>query len=255
VFIPDLVITDFETSASLFGQYLRVPVIDVDNIMVIDRCKLEIDIPDEIRENYHLAKNICKFKVPGCDHFLLSTFFDPKVIKDHTALIPPILRDEIIHAPITKGSHIVVYQTSSSQQNLIEVLNGVSEETFHVYGFNIDEVKGNCILKSFSESGFISDLASAKAVVTNGGYSLISEAVFLKKAICSFPVAHQFEQFMNASYIEKLNYGSHLREFTVEGIKQFLERLPSFQKSIDQYTQHGNTETYNKLDALIATFK
>lgn len=254
-FVPDLVITDFETSASLFGQYLKVPVIDIDNILVIDRCKLDIDIPDEIRENYHLAKSICKVKVPGCDYFLISTFFHPEVSKENTVLIPPILRDEIIGAPTSQLDHVLVYQTSSSQQNLIAVLNELTDQTFFVYGSNTDEVRGNCVLKSFSEAGFISDLASAKAVITNGGYSLISEAVYLKKAVCSFPVAHQFEQFMNAAYIEKLNYGKHLRQFTAAGIREFLDALPSYQMSIDHYNQNGNVQTFEQLEALIASIK
>ncbi|OFX36034.1 MAG: hypothetical protein A2X08_08245 [Bacteroidetes bacterium GWA2_32_17] len=253
-FIPDIVITDFETSAYLYGKFLKVPIIDVDNIQVLSRCKLDIKIPSEEKFNYNLAKTICKYRVPDCNHYLLSTFFDSKIIKENTEFIPPILRNEIINAKTVYQNHILVYQTSSSQQNLTKILNEVENEKFLVYGFNIDEVKGNCILKKFSEDGFINDLATSNAVITNGGYSLISEAVYLKKPVCSFPIKNQFEQFMNAAYIEKLSYGKHLTEFNSKGISEFLDNLNIYRTSIICYTQKGNEDTFNKLDVLLSKY-
>jgi uncharacterized protein (TIGR00661 family) len=250
-FIPDLIITDFETSAYLYGKYLKVPIIDVDNIQVISRCKLDIKIPKEEKFNYNLAKTICKYRVPDCDNYLLSTFFDAKIEKENTAFIPPILRDEIINAKTEIKDHILVYQTSSSQQNLINVLNEVENEKFLVYGCNVDEVNGNCILKKFSEVGFIEDLATSKAIISNGGYSLISEAVYLHKPVCSFPITNQFEQYMNAAYIEKLNYGKHIAQFNSEGIVEFLEKLDLYYENISNYKQNGNEKTFKELDNLL----
>ncbi len=247
-FIPELVITDFETSAYLYGKYLKVPIIDVDNIQVLSRCKLDIKIPTKEKFNYNLAKTICKYRVPDCNHYLLSTFFNAEITKENTDFIPPILRDEIITAKTEYKNHILVYQTSSSQQNLIKILNEAVNEKFLVYGFNIDETNGNCTLKKFSEAGFINDLATAKAVITNGGYSLISEAIYLKKPICSYPINNQFEQFMNAAYIEKLNYGKHLKEFNSNGIAEFIENIEIYKSSISKYSQKGNDDTFNRLD-------
>lgn len=254
-FVPDIVITDFETSSYLFGKYLNVPIIDIDNIQVLSRCKLEIKVPEEEKFNYNLAKTICKYRVPGCDHYLLSTFFNPPVIKKNTELIPPILRNEIINAVPESGNHILVYQTSTSQNNLLNTLNEIKNERFIVYGCNMDMSEGYCTMKKFSEEGFIHDLTTAKAVITNGGYSLISEAVYLKKPVCSFPIKNQFEQYMNAAYIEKKSYGKHITEFTSENISLFLENLPKYQQSINQYRQDGNKEIFEKLDKLISGYK
>jgi uncharacterized protein (TIGR00661 family) len=250
-FTPDIVITDFETSVYLYAKYLKVPVIDVDNIQVISRCKLEIKLPKEEKFNFNLAKTICKYRVPDCDNYLLSTFFDAEIVKENTTFIPPILRDEIINAKTDYKNHILVYQTSSSQQNLIKVLNEVEGENFLVYGCNIDEVNGNCTLKKFSETGFIKDLATSKAIISNGGYSLISEAVYLHKPICSFPITNQFEQYMNAAYIEKLNYGKHLAEFNSKGVIEFLAKLDLYKKNINNYKQNGNQKTFKELDNLL----
>jgi uncharacterized protein (TIGR00661 family) len=254
-FTPDIVITDFETSAYLYGKYLDIPIIDIDNIQVITRCKLEIDIPSDEKDNYRIAKGITSLRVPSCYHYFLSTFFNPEIIKENTTLVPPILRDEIINAKTGTHDHILIYQTSSSQTTLLDILNDVSKEKFLVYGFNKDEVVGNCQLKSFSEIGFINDLATAKGVITNGGYSLISEAIYLKKPVCSFPVENQFEQFVNAAYIEKLNYGKHMKAFNSDGVKAFVYDLDKYVVALENYSQNGNELLFRELDNMLSTIK
>ena len=254
IFVPDIIITDFELSAFLYGKYLKIPIIDIDNIQVLSRCKIDITIPASEKTNYNIAKTICKLRVPGCDNYLLSSFFNPIVEKENTAIIPPILRNEIINAKPTNKGHIIVYQTSTSQKDIIDVFNTVGKETFLVYGFNKEAIIGNCLLKTFSEAGFIDDLASSKAVITNGGYSLISEAVYLKKPVCACPVHNQFEQFMNAAYIQKLGYGKHLESFEPNGIKAFMYDIDVYNKNLESYSQNGNIETFKMLDELLGEY-
>lgn len=128
----------------------------------------------------------------------------------------------------------------------------MKKEKFFVYGFNKSEEHGNVILKPFSEAGFIEDLASAKAVIANGGFSLISECVYLHKPVCSIPIQNQFEQFVNASYIEKLGYGRHFNEFHPDSLKAFLYSLPDFEKNLKGYKQDGNRVLFDLLDKAIA---
>jgi uncharacterized protein (TIGR00661 family) len=113
-------------------------------------------------------------------------------------------------------------------------------EKFYVFGFNKDEKQGNVQLKKFSEAEFINLLASAKAVICNGGYSFISEAVYLHKPICSVPIANQIEQFVNASYVEKYGYGRAFNNFTADNIKSFLYDINYFEKQLTGYKQQGN---------------
>jgi len=201
--------------------------------------------------NYNVAKNIIKLKVPDCRNYLITSFFHPPIIKENTGFIPPILRDEIIQTQTSYSDHILVYQTSTSQGNLIKMLQEIPKEKFHVYGFNKEEKHGNVELKPFSEDAFINDLASAKAVISNGGFSLISEAVYMKKPVCSYPISKQFEQFVNAAYIDFLKYGKHLNVFSSEGIKAFLYDLDFYRENINKYSQDGNNETLKKLEEII----
>ncbi len=250
-FKPDLVISDFDSFTFFFAKLNKIPLISIDNIQAVNRCKLDFPVPRSERNSYQIARNIIKAKVPNADHYLITSFFKAQIRKKNTSLIPPILREKILSVTGRSGEHVLVYQTSSSQNNMIPVLNQVPKTTFIVYGFNRSEIHANVILKKFSEDGFIEDLAAAKAVISNGGFSLLSEAVYLKKPICSVPVKGQFEQFVNAAYIEKCGYGRHLDDFSPDGIKAFLFDIDTFQDNINRYQQDGNQETFQKLDEVI----
>jgi uncharacterized protein (TIGR00661 family) len=251
-FTPDLVISDFESFTFLFAKFNKIPFISIDNMQVINRCKLEIAIPADEKTNYRIANNIIQVKVPGAFQYLITTFFYPPVLKNPSMLVPPIVRKEIENAEVSKGSHIIVYQTSTSQTNLIKTLQELKNETFYVYGFNKNEDHGNVKLKAFSEAGFIADLASSKAVMANGGFSFLSEAVYMHKPVCSVPIQNQFEQFVNASYIDKLGYGRHFDEFNADYLKAFLYDLPRFEENLQQYKQEGNKVLFEKLDKVIS---
>src|SRR5207302_1375663 len=112
------------------------------------------------------------------------------------------------------GDHVLVYQTSASDAGLLPTLGQMPEYKFFIYGLKRNDQKSkknavpaNCFVKEFSEQGFVDDLATSQAVVCNGGLSLIGEALYLGKPIMSVPVRNQFEQLMNARYLEKLGYG------------------------------------------------
>lgn len=247
-FVPDIVISDFESFSFFFAKEHRLPLISIDNMQVMDRCVLDITIRKEEKNNYRLAKAIVQTKVPGCDQYFISSFFDAEIKKKNTAIVPPIVRKIIQEAKTSKGKHIVMYQTSSSLNTVKEVLQQLPGETFYVYGMNRDQAVGNAIFKPFSEAGFIKDLASAKAVIANGGFSFISEAVYLKKPVYSFPIANQFEQWMNAAYIEKLGYGRHFDTLSADHLKAFLYDLPLFEKKLASYEQKGNEVLFRELD-------
>jgi len=246
-FNPQLVISDFESFTFFFAKLHKLPIISIDNMQIMSRCNLDIDISAEEKNNYKIAKQIVKVKVPACRHYFITSFFDAEIKKANTTIVPPIIRQAILDIKPTTGNHILMYQTSSSLKIVQEVLEQLPDENFFVYGMNKDYRDGNVIYKPFSESEFINDLASAKAVIANGGFSFISEAVYFKKPIYSFPIHNQFEQYMNAAYINKLGYGRHFNSLNADYLKSFLYDLPLFKKNLSNYFQDGNQLLFNKL--------
>ena len=248
-FQPEIVISDFESFSFFFAKEHRLPVISIDNMQVMDRCQLDISVSSAEKNNYRLARNIVKAKVPGCDHYFVSSFFKAAVKKKNTGIVPPIIRQAIQDAGRFSSDHILMYQTSSSLRSVKEVLQQLPEERFYVYGMNQDYKEGNVVFKPFSEAGFIKDFAGAKAVIANGGFSFISEAVYLKKPVYSFPIHNQFEQWMNAAYIQTCGYGRHYGSLEPDHLKAFLYDLPVFEKNLSSYHQNGNSVLFEQLDA------
>ncbi|MGY3089685.1 uncharacterized protein (TIGR00661 family) [Hymenobacter sp. UYAg731] len=250
-FEPEVVVSDFESFSYLFAKLRRLPIVSIDNMQIISRTKLNVAVPKSERENYQVAKSIVRAKLPHSRHYVVTTFFDLPLAKQRTTLVPPIIRPEILAAAPTNGQHVLVYQSATTQQNLVPLLQQLPDQEFRVYGFNKQESHGNVQLCAFSEAGFIADLASARAVITNGGFSLISEAVFLHKPICAIPIPAQFEQWLNAAEVQQMGYGRHFEAITADNLRAFIAGLAGFEAALASYQQEGNNVLFAGLDALL----
>jgi uncharacterized protein (TIGR00661 family) len=166
-------------------------------------------------------------------------------------MFPPILREKVLNLKPSRGEHVLVYQTSDSNLKLLEVLKEFDDE-FIIYGFHKEEESGNLKFKDFNEDEFFEDLASARAVITNGGFSLISEALYLEKPVYSIPIKKQFEQILNALYLDKLEYGEFHKDLDRESIEKFLSKLEYYRDKIKSRFKHDhNQDILRKLDEII----
>ena len=98
--------------------------------------------------------------------------------------------------------------------------------------------------------GFLHDLAGAKAVIANAGFSLVSEALHLGKPYLAIPVKNQFEQTFNAYYVDKLGYGAWWKDLGKEQIESFLFNLPFYSDNLHSYPRAGNGAILAKVDEL-----
>ena len=254
-FEPEVVISDFESWSYLFGKSHRLKVISLDNIQVMARCAHAPRMVAGHELDFRLARGLVRAKLPGCAHYLVTTFFRPPLARPRTSLHPPVLRSEILAARPEPGEHLLVYQTSDSNLRLPEILSSCGREC-RIYGFRRDleeEVRdGRLRFRPFSEASFVDDLRTARAVVANGGFTLLSESVYLHKPVLSSPVKGQFEQLLNARYLEEEGFGLCAEELSPEGLGAFLDRLPDLERRLLLYRQDGNRELLGALDALLA---
>jgi uncharacterized protein (TIGR00661 family) len=254
-FEPDVVISDFESFSYLFARNHFLPVISVDNMQIINRCKHEPSVLAGFEDSFELTKSIVKSKLPGAFHYLITTFFQPPVRKERTTLLPSILRPEILAAKPERGEHLLVYQTATTNTALPEILQR-AKLPCRIYGLRrdlqADVIEGNLTYRPFSEAGFIDDLRTARAVIAGGGYTLMSEAVYLRKPLLSIPVEGQFEQVLNARYLEELGYGAYASELTEARLSAFLAKLPFCEEALQGYTQDGNTKMVAALNEQLA---
>ena len=144
-----------------------------------------------------------------------------------------------------------VEQTSTTNAALLDGLKA-SGIPCRIYGMRrdlkADEVEGNLTFKPFSEVGFIDDLRTARGVVAGGGFTLMSEAVYLRKPVLSLPVVGQFEQEINALYLEQLKYGMYAKALDGRVLKEFLQAIPKCEEALKGYSQEGNQKMIAALD-------
>ncbi len=259
-FRPQAVITDFDSFAYLFARRRKIPILSIDNQQIIARCRHEPAIKEGVRLDYQLMRAFVKAKLPSCDSYVVTTFFTPPVRKKYaatTTLVPPVLRREILEAKpraeAARSDQVLVYGTATTDARLVQKLNKVPGARFVVYGLNADERHGNCTLKSFSEDGFVDDLAHARAVVCDGGLSVLGEAIYLKKPVYSVPLHHQFEQVMNSRYLAELGYGATASTLEPEGLRAFLADIGGYVSRLARYNQDGNRLLYSAIDRWLRT--
>jgi uncharacterized protein (TIGR00661 family) len=251
---PEVVISDFESFSWLFARVHGLPLVCIDNIQILNRCRHDERLIGEDRGDFDLARSIVKAKAPWASHYLITTFFYPEIRKKRTTLVPPILRASVLETEPDDGDHLLVYQTSPSFASLIPVL-ARQERPVHIYGMRRDiqedVVEGNLVFRPFSDQGFVDDLASCAAVVGSAGFTLIGEALHFGKPYLATPVRDQFEQLLNARYIEDLGYGICAEDLDGPTLSGFLEELETYRATLQGYERHDNSQLFEELDGLL----
>lgn len=255
-FEPELVISDFESWSYLYAKHRRLPILSIDNMQIIHRCTIPPEIIGDQQAAFQLTKAFVKGKLPGCDGYFVTSFFRPEVRKPDTVLFPPILRPEILaaRAEVATGDHLLVYQ-SGRYEALEDALRSCGLEA-RIYGMRPgaqqDERDGNLWYRPFSERGFIEDLATCRGVIAGGGFTLMGEAVYLHKPMLAVPLAGQFEQYLNARYLEHDGYGMFAASLDDPSVlPAFLDKIPTCQAELAGYQQDGNREILAALDRFV----
>ena len=127
-------------------------------------------------------------------------------------ILPPIL--DLPPAPTAAANdHILVYLPFEDQSAVTKWLNGFSEHRFIQYASTLpNDEQGNVKRRTANIAGFKSDLASARGVVCNCGFELISECLHWRKPVLTKPLAKQMEQLSNGAALETLGYATVMRQ-------------------------------------------
>lgn len=249
-FKPDIVISDFDPITSYYGFISRKPLIYINNQHISKNTK--VIKPGNFLSRL-LSNSIIALFSPSADYYLITTFFYPETRNNKTFLFPPILRKEILEAKSKKGKHILVY-LRKNDGSVIKLLRGLDKK-FIVYGLDKEFKERNITSKNFSEKEFIKDLESCKGVIANGGFTFLSEALYLHKPILTVPFEKQYEQILNAVYIKKLEYGEHTKKLTKEEITNFIKNIKLYNRRLKEYKREDNSKIIKKLDEIIETYK
>lgn len=248
-FQPDVVITDFEPMCAYLAHHYDLPLVTIDNQHRLRY--MRYDSPPHLKGDRQLTVHIIRAMVPKPDVSLVTTFYFGSVKNQRTFLFPPLLRSQVRDLESVRKNHILVYLTSGFE-SFVEMLGAFSEEHFVVYGQGDNGTRGNLTFKAPSKEGFLQDLASCKAVMATAGFTLITESLHLKKPYLALPMTGQFEQAINAVFLEKLGCGVNMDRIDIKGIDAFLKRLPELETEAARLPEFDNQPLLNQLDTLLA---
>jgi uncharacterized protein (TIGR00661 family) len=238
-FKPNLLITDFEPWISRIAKHKKIPIISIDNEHIIRNTNIK-NLKHPIKKL--LSDIFVKLIVPKANHYFITSFFYPKIKKIYqkkTSFLPIVIRNNIKKLkPKHKKNRILVYNSPQMNYRLVEILKTFKNKEFIVYDININKNTKNIKFKTHKEKEFFKDLAECEAIITTSGLGIISEAIYLKKPIYTYPVSH-FEQIINADYVEELGYGVKTKRYTKESLEKFFSNIDKYKnklKSVDNKT-------------------
>ena len=210
--VYDLVITDFDPISAYAAKKYNIPCMGIGH-------------------QYSFYEDI-----PMTNKMRFSSMFFPKIYAPVTFSIPfhfhhfnqPILPpfiDPILHNRIDKekiGDDVLVYLPWENLNDMIAILEKVSRDfIFYTDVEHIKEIE-NITLKPFSNKNFKYDLLRCRCLITNAGFQLTSEALFLGKPILCKPQKGQPEQEHNAKILDDLGYATVSQEINAATIKDWL---------------------------------
>jgi uncharacterized protein (TIGR00661 family) len=239
---PDLAITDFEPFLPRAACITGLRCISLDHQGVIPFARPPLPLDQQVPAL--AARSVVGLTDYYVEARLATSFFYPPVpAGKNVHFYPPILREKVREITPRDDGHVVVYQTSSSFTRLPELLKQLPFK-FKVFAYEnaAESEDGNVSYYPRSDARFIEEVGTASWVLTNGGYTLMSEALYLGKPVFSLPVAWQFEQWLNARYLQDLGYGvmcDDLRDFPAK-MKEFIGQLWGYRKNISCQDFCGN---------------
>jgi uncharacterized protein (TIGR00661 family) len=243
---PDVVVSDFDPWTARYAWLTGTPLVAVDNVHFMNRCDHPAEAVLSDLNAAALMFPTVENMVPGASEYLVTTFVNAPVRKSRTSLHLPILRPEVLAAKCaTDNGHIVAYFNDRSDHEartaaLSQV--GVPVRLYGQKGRTTETTYGNLTLCPFSDASFIADMANCRAVIGGAGFTFMTEAIYLGKPMLALPFRGQFEQILNANYLQLLGYGERCCALTGDAVRSFLGRVPFYADRLRSFVHDGNSE-------------
>jgi uncharacterized protein (TIGR00661 family) len=210
----DLVVIDFEPVAARIARRNKIPSIGVGH-----QYAFLYDIPIKKADPFSMwvVKNFAPTDYSLGLHW--HHFEKP--------ILPPIIPADLKNDSQIFLDKILVYLPFEMLDDIESLLKPFADHQFFIY-CNVTSAQDdtNIHLRPFSRVGFLEDLKNCNGVISNAGFELLSEALYLGKKFLIKPLAGQMEQASNAYVISKLKLGMVMQKLNRDVVQQFLEAPP-----------------------------
>ena len=232
-FRPHLLISDYDPFSIYWANRFACPAISLDHQHLITHTRFQR--PPNTLRSFLLTYLITRLYYTRTRLFIITNFFNGPVHTHPAVVVPPIVRNIVRNTTPTIQNHILAYQTRGADADaLLRTMRAVNDAPIRAYGFEQTGTHDHIHFQPRSVEGFLQDLASAKAVIASAGYNLIGECIHLRKPMLLSPIADQFEQEINAHYVQKLGIGHACNHPTPDILRDFLRNLPHYQAQLNQ---------------------
>ncbi|MBM4090740.1 MAG: teichoic acid biosynthesis protein [Planctomycetes bacterium] len=251
---PDLAIVDFEPALPRAARRCGLPYVSFDHqhfLVVSDLSAL----PWSLRWRAWLIGLSVGLFCRGQQGTIVSSFFRPPRKRRWAAArqIGALLRPEVLRAEPVEGDHLLVYLRRFAEANVMQALRACGRRV-RLYGQGTQPADGNIEYRAVEEEGFLADLASCYALISNAGNQLVGEALFLRKPMLALPEPGNFEQAVNAHFLRAGGGDSaESRTLTPDRLQQFLQRVPRLRNEIRPEEANGNEEALLALQRFLQT--
>jgi len=249
---PDIAICDREFFLPHAVHKAGLPMFSLDHSHVLQVCRYKVPASQTVSWSLSRIEDFLFF-----DHTrqnLVTSFFHPDLKpRGQNELLPPVLRPIVREIQPRQGDYVFIYQSTPTFGALIDVARQLQRPAI-VYGYrNEKAVERNLTFKPFDPRTILEDLAGCSYAVANAGHNLICEALYFGKPLLCFPVAVNFEQFINAWYVRELGYGDFSASFrpTLTMFAEFESRLDAYRKKIRETFVDGTDIVTNRVRDLI----
>ncbi len=196
----DALISDFEPFSTWAAKALNIPVLQLNHPGVVLRS-------NSIQIDALLAKFTAFLMMGVYTKRLLVSFYDGD--------IGPLIREEIRRQKVVEGESILVCIKKEYRKQVLSALTKIGVGNFLVYPDPANT-------KSYEEA-----LASCRAVITSAGHQTLSECIYLGKPVFALPQRGQYEQRLNAKWLESSGCGMR------GGMRYLTDQLMRFVKNIE----------------------
>ena len=188
--LTSIAITDFEPFVPYARGLLNIPFVSIDHQHVLSQYRL--DYPHAWRGDYLTGRTLVDNIYWGAGHYFVSSFFFPEVrprYRNRSTLVGPLLRREVVKQRPRHDGPVLLYATTTEARRALELFRGRRSPVSPTASAGGRDRRTTSPTGGPPPAGSWKTSPPAQAVVTNGGYTLMSESLYLGKPVYSLPSA------------------------------------------------------------------
>jgi uncharacterized protein (TIGR00661 family) len=246
---PDLVVADFEPVIPRAARAIGVPFVSLDHqhyLVVGDLATLPVPLRYEARTIAPFVRALYDWQ----ELTIVSSFYEMPVRNRYRDAVwaGTLIRPELAGVAPHEGRHLLTYLRRSASEATLSALAATGVET-RVYGLGAQPARGALTFHAVDEHRFLEDLATCRALVSTAGNQLVGEAMYLGKPCLAQPEERNFEQSVNAHFLEKSGAGWAHREALTPGLLgRFLDAAPALRPAHSPEAVRGNDVVVAELE-------